>query len=394
MFPTYQEYYNDFLQKLSELSEYEQEKLISILKLRCESGIIPKYTYGDEDNYFDYTYKIPIELVEFIELFDSYFYPEELVSEETNSYSKLILEKFNEEVQNIKSYDLELIKKKTELFLIRIKNIVDKVNKSYENLINKVVINKRTEFENLLKLYYSNQITQEELDLCYTPEKIKSIKDLGYLYYNFLTNKFAKAGYEVYRDIDSYKKIIQSYNIVQSAELEEKIKKAEIIAEKYINVNKCIDIINWMVFSNEYKFVNEFQNKKKLLENNLFEFVENFTNLNDENDENDKNEIQSSLEMSLEQIYICSEILTNNILKSINLEEIFNIDKPLPEKMKLFESHIDNNMKLQEIRLIEEGNDIQLINAIKDLAYTNISFHKLDKNLDELEKTLRLYIKS
>ncbi len=62
--------------------------------------------------------------------------------------------------------------------------------------------------------------------------------------------------------------------------------------------------------------------------------------------------------------------------------------------MKLFESHIDNNMKLQEIRLIEEGNDIQLINAIKDLAYTNISFHKLDKNLDELEKTLRLYIKS
>lgn len=79
MFPTYQEYYINFLENIKELPEPLQEGLISILKLRCESGIIPLRSYTDDEVYYDFTYRVPENLVGFLDKFDEYFFTRQLV---------------------------------------------------------------------------------------------------------------------------------------------------------------------------------------------------------------------------------------------------------------------------------------------------------------------------
>ncbi len=143
MLPSYQEYYYEFIQKINELPEETQKKLLEILCKRYEEGIIPKKKYDDE-KYYDFTHGINEELSDYLEIFDNYFLPsnpDELVKPEINNMALEIIEEFYSGVEKIKTSELKYYSSSVQnqiKFMIKVKNINTSIFKKTKKKLLKI----------------------------------------------------------------------------------------------------------------------------------------------------------------------------------------------------------------------------------------------------------------
>lgn len=398
MFPSYQEYYKDFLGRIKDLPESVQTSLISLLKIRCEEGILPKESYDDDaEEYYDYEYNIPENLVGFIPLFDEYFYPEQLINPLIEAYAMIAIGEYRASFDAIKSTDKAILKSNPASFILSIKKISDNIFNKSHDVIKLIMYSKRSQFDKLLREYYDNSIEQSDLDKLFEEKKdFTSIEHFNSIYHNFISKNFMVYGLTLNKQLGEYKKLIENCKISNS-ESEKKISDTELIAEKYSNIYKAFNILNWMVLANEYKFYNKFQCMKNEIEKEIFKFISDNEKLFEEEtihecEDGTYTEKKNSIEAFCKSVEDFAESISEKINLKIKQDIQNLISNDINERNQLINTktnqYIDEEINQLAITITDED----LLKGIKDSVALNMSINQLGYCFDKIEDTLKILL--
>ncbi len=394
MFPNYQVYYKDFLQRISELPESVQTGLISLLKIRCEKGILPSKSYSDDKDYYSYDYMIPEDLIGFLPIFDEYFYPDQLVHPIIENYASDAIREYREGFDLIKNTDIKIFKSNPSMFILNFKKISDNIFNKSNDILKLLTLTKRVQFDKLLIEYYDNQIEQNDLDRLFNEsnEQTYSLEIFKNCYHRFIYDKFMVFGMKINVELENYKKILEQYNIVDE-ELNNKIKSLKMSSEKFLNPYKAFGIINWMVFAHEYKFYNKFEKSKKLIEGEIEKFITDNEKLFEEEhtyecEDGVYTEKINSIEEFCKGIENFCEPISNSINEKLkqDLENFTSND--LINKKNFVNTKVNEYIDEEMEKLSESITDENILKAIKDNISLNMAINQLSYSLDNVFESL------
>jgi hypothetical protein len=399
MFPTYEVYYSNFLEKISYLPESVQSGLVSVLKARCESGFIPSKNYSDSGGYYDYTYKLTEEQICFLDRFDEEFYPSELVPNENLIEFADIIKNMTIRFQQIKNKGFENYKTNPTAFLFDTKNIFDQSFKSSQSAINRLVVAKRAQYDDLLIKYYENMITQDELDKLVDTKNLNSIESLGSSYHKFLSSRFMPFGITLCNEVkDTRKKLDESgldFNSQIYLELKSKLDISDAKGLKFSNTYKALEIVNWLVYANEYKFLNNFFKAKKIIEKEIETYtIDNMSVFDEEIGIETENGVSvektNTLEAISESFSIMATNISNIIIKKIEQDLAVHLD--LENNKKEF-IKLKTEQYLQEyVENSAENIHSEVLKNIRDLIDLELSMFQLGKSLDDAAIVLKNFV--
>ncbi len=399
MFPTYQVYYSNFLEKIGYLPESVQTALISILKARCESGYTPSRNYRDSDDYYDFTRNLTEEQVSFLDRFDEEFYPSELIPHENLIEFAQIISQMTIQFQQIKSKGFENYKNNPTAFLFETKNIFDESFESSASAINKLVVAKRAQYDGLLIKYYDELITQDELDKLVNTNKLDSICSLGSSYHNFLSTRFMPFGIIMCKEVsETRKKLDESgldFNSQIYLELKSKLDVSEAKGLKFSNTHKALEIINWLVFANEYKFLNKFFKTKKQIEKEIEAYAMDNLSVFDEeigisNENGVSVEKTNKLEVITKSFDELATVISNMIIKKIE-QDLPNQSQTLVNKKEFIKSKTEEYLH-DYIQNYSGTIDNQVLKGIRDLVSVELSMYGLGESLDDAAIVLKDFV--
>jgi hypothetical protein len=395
MFPTYQVYYSNFLEKIGYLPESVQTALVSILKARCESGYSPSKNYKDSGDYYDFTRNLTEEQISFLDRFDEEFYPSELVPNENIIEFAQIISQMTIQFQHIKSKGFELYKTNPTAFLFDTKNIFDQSFESSASVINKLLVAKRAQYDGLLIKYYDDMITQDELDKLVNTKNLDSISSLGSAYHNFLSTRFMQFGIMMCKEVsETRKKLDESgldFNSQIYLELKSKLDISEAKGLKFSNTHKALEIINWLVYANEYKFLNKFFKVKKQIEKEIETYaMDNLSVFDEETGISTENGVSvektNKLEVISESLNTMATIISNIIIKKIE-QDLINQSQTLVNKKEFIKSKTEEYLQ-DYVQNYSGSIDNQVLKAIRDLVALELSMYGLGESLDDAFITL------
>lgn len=252
----YKENYSGFFQKIKNLDVNVQEKLVSILDKRRLDGILPKEHCfsSDYENKYDYTYKLDEKLIPYLDKFDEYFYPEELVE---NEISEQILNLTNE---------------LNEIYLI-----AEKLNEtsfqSISDMIKFVSMLGDSNFQIYQKIENILLMNKKDLLIDTLLKNIKNI-DITIIHDTFNNNYgiihfFDNIKYKITENFrEDFMKNVKNNNVKNSPNYFNIIR----------DVEKNLSIIEWYIYSNELKFLDKvhiFNFKMNRIMENLSNLYEN-----------------------------------------------------------------------------------------------------------------------
>ncbi len=399
MFPTFEYYYSSFISDIKVLNEETQSKLIQILKQRFVNGKIPSKNYSGTNSYYKYEEGLSKDEIENISTFDKYFYPNHLVDEIYENEAEQIIKYIVDEFEQIKKIQTDGNKSNKKL-VFKIKNIFDNSYIRSSNLIKSLVMSKRKIFDTLLIQYYNDLIKQEELNVLFLTEfnNQSDLTSLSSSYHQFISKRFIPQGYMLLNEIEKIKKSIETVGITISSDLLDKINELESRGSKYSNTQKSLDIIQWAVYAYEYKFVNDFMNKKNELTSEIEKYIENIINSNEESNLSSGSENTNESE-SLEALFEKIEEISNKIFEIIQIDiqsDIKKIPVGLPNNIKI--KMINENMnKYLELYIYEYIHDVVTLDdenyqdikqAVIDQIKLKFSFGGLINQLDNVVNVL------
>ncbi len=390
MFPTYREYYINFLEKIKDLPEPLQEGLISILKLRCESGIIPSKSYGDDSIYYNFAYNVPENLIGFLDKFDEHFFTGQLVEKKYAQMASQILQQLCDGFKEVKAKGVDYYKGNPLRFMLDMKKIFDSEHINSNNMINEMILNKRNKFDQLLIQYYENMITQEELNSLIVDKKITNIDGLGSQYHKFLSDRFMTVGILMCKEIDETRTKLNESGLNPDSEVYQQCKLKLDIAEKkgkkFSNTYKALGIINWLTYANEYKFIDRFKRAIHIVQQKIEQYAEdNMTAFEEEKIiETETGEIYektNSVEQILENLEKNAEYISQNIIENIekelsNMQGLNNIEKNNFIELKI-------NEYIQKLIENTQLCDQEIIGAIRDNVKLKLAMYKLGSSMDD-----------
>jgi hypothetical protein len=224
------EEYSVFLTKIKSLDSDVQAKLESILNKRLE-GVLPKENMfsHEQENKYDYTYKLEEDLIPFLDKFDEYFYPQKLIDDKIINQINVLVSELQQITLITQQLNDNSFKDISQIMLFASK-MGDTIFHTYKKIEDLLLIHKKDVLiDNLLKHI-------EYIDL-------KSI--------NFILEN----NNGIYHFMDKIKYKVNE--IVQEIVIKNNYKVSFNYCKLIRNVEKKLSIIQWYIFSNEMKFLDK-----------------------------------------------------------------------------------------------------------------------------------------
>jgi hypothetical protein len=341
-----------FYDKIKDLPNKEQ--LNKILEKRSVYGIIPKYQiFSNDGSIYDYTYQLDEDLHCYIEEFNKYYYPDNLLNEIAFNSISLLLSELEKILTSIENLDTVKYTKIEDCFndIGIISNLVEHIMES----IDLELFNSKKElfYETIIfEINQSFDITIESSTIDIWINDFNSINS----FFIVLEDYIKKVIFPGYPNIDRNKMYL--YNNLN---------------QKMTIITKIINRVKWNVFSYEMMFLEKLQiyNKKYqlLVEDfsnkveNQFNYIESVTT-----DENNSTEIVRNIAIEyIEALYKIKNILYDNLDSRVKNEE--NITNKRLEE--IYEEELN--------KLLHNNDNI----GIKNYMKTTLGLYKLNRSLNK-----------
>lgn len=344
--------YQDFLTKIKSLDQDIQVKLESILNKRLD-GILPKkYMFSHEQiNKYDYTYDLDENLISFLDLFDKYYYPQQLVDDNICNKINDNLNILHEIYRTCKNLDKNSFKNISEIMLFFGK-IGDSLYDTYKKIETTFLNNKKDMLINILLSYFKNNDINIDI--------INSILEDSIDINDF----FNKIEFKLNENIRNNFKLYGNF------------------MEVIIDTKNKLFIIQWYIFSNEMKFLD----KINIIEYNIQNIIENLSEIY-ENKFIKKNSIELDNGIIIEEEINLLNEYTNN-LNNIEKELVNNVYLRSHEfstneiNHQIFEEELEKIIFKYKLSKLDEYDFL-----VKQLRM-NESMIKLDNSMNGLVKIL------
>ncbi len=168
--------------------------------------------------------------------------------------------------------------------------------------------------------------------------------------------------------------------------LKAKLDMAEAKGNKFGCTGKALDIINWMVFANEFMFLNKFFKAINLIEKEIEKYVEEQTVYFDEETAVETESCitidkTNGLETVLENIEKIVQPIANQIIKKIEIELMDMEFTNNSDKKNYIENKI--NEYLETFMSNSQQYNVDMVNTVRDLVSLELSMFKLCSSMDD-----------
>jgi hypothetical protein len=174
-------------------------------------------------------------------------------------------------------------------------------------------------------------------------------------------------------------------------ELKSKLDISEAKGLKFSNTHKALEIINWLVYANEYKFLNKFFKVKKQIEKEIETYaMDNLSVFDEETGISTENGVSvektNKLEVISESLNTMATIISNIIIKKIE-QDLINQSQTLVNKKEFIKSKTEEYLQ-DYVQNYSGSIDNQVLKAIRDLVALELSMYGLGESLDDAFITL------